>query len=118
MDYRPSIDKHKLVINELDLKSNEYIIAFQSKFGTQKWLSPNTLDVLASIAKSGINSVDIICPGFVVDCLETLEEIAIVNKQVFMDNGGIKYNYIPCLNAGDGLTQTLKALVNNYLDED
>ena len=100
----------KLVTTQLGLTENEYIMVFQSRFGAQKWLSPATNITLASMARDGIKSVDIICPGFVSDCLETLEEIAILNKDVFLNAGGVSYNYIPCLNDGDDFINVLKSL--------
>jgi len=98
------------VAKQLGLGENEYILAFQSKFGRQKWLTPSTANVLVELAKSGNNSVDIICPGFVSDCLETLEEIAVTNKDLFMNHGGLKYQYIPCLNASDDTVNLLNHL--------
>ena len=95
------------VARQLELNSNDYIIAFQSKFGRQKWLSPSTVDVLTKLANDGTHSVDIICPGFVSDCLETLEEISVTNKDLFIKHGGLKYQYIPCLNANDGMIKLL-----------
>ncbi len=100
----------KLVITQLGLTENEYIMVFQSRFGAQKWLSPATNTTLASMARDGVTSVDIICPGFVSDCLETLEEIAILNKKVFLTAGGVSYNYIPCLNDSDDFIKVLSSL--------
>lgn len=100
----------KLVVEKLGFGVNDYIMAFQSRFGAQKWLSPATNIVLASLAKSAIKSVDIICPGFVSDCLETLEEIAILNKEVFLNAGGSSYNFIPCLNDREELIEMLSNL--------
>lgn len=87
----------ELIVKKLGLNIEQYIVTFQSKFGKQEWLTPATFLELINLAKKGI-SIDIVCPGFVSDCLETLEEINVTNRQVFMDNGGKNYNYIPCLN--------------------
>ena len=100
----------KLVVEKLGLGADDYIMAFQSRFGAQKWLSPATNTTLANLAKTGVVSVDIICPGFVSDCLETLEEIAILNKEVFLASGGEKYNYIPCLNDSGEFIEVLESL--------
>lgn len=101
----------RLVTQSLGLKEDQYVIAFQSKFGKQKWLSPSTINTLENLAASGIQSVDIICPGFVSDCLETLEEIQITNKEVYINAGGKKYNYIQCLNDSMNFIQVLKSLI-------
>jgi ferrochelatase len=82
---------------------------FQSRFGKQQWLKPYCIDVLAELPKQGIKSVDVVCPGFAVDCLETLEEIAIANQEIFIEAGGQSYRYIPALNASP---EHAKALVD------
>jgi ferrochelatase len=87
-----------LVAKLLNLKSYKWAVSFQSRFGYTKWLQPYTSDILTSWAKIGIETVDVICPGFSADCLETLEEIAIENKKIFLNAGGINYRYIPALN--------------------
>jgi ferrochelatase len=75
-----------------------YSVAFQSRLGRAKWLGPNTEDVLKQLAESGAKKVLVICPAFVTDCLETLEEIAIRGEEVFKQAGGSKLTLIPCLN--------------------
>ena len=82
----------------LGLGSEQYQITFQSRFGWAKWLQPYTQPTIEALAKSGTHSIDVICPGFVADCLETLEEIAMECKEAFLANGGNEYRYIPCLN--------------------
>lgn len=99
------------VVSKLELNKNEYAITFQSKFGRQEWLSPATSDKLMEYARQNL-SVDIVCPGFLSDCLETLEEINITNRKLFLKNGGAKYTYIRCLNADMELTKILYELVN------
>ena len=69
------------------------------------------MNILTELAGNGVRHIDIICPGFVSDCLETLEEIAITNQQVFLDAGGEKYNYIKCLNDDDDFIRTLFSLI-------
>jgi len=81
---------------ELDPK--KYSVAFQSRLGRAKWLGPNTEDRLRELAASGVKNVLVICPAFVTDCLETLEEIAIRGEEVFKEAGGSKLTLIPCLN--------------------
>lgn len=88
----------KLLAAKLNLGEHQYQICFQSRFGRAEWIKPYTADVLTELGKQKTGRVDMICPGFVGDCLETLEEIAIEGKQIFTDAGGCEYNYIPCLN--------------------
>ncbi len=87
------------VANALGLANDEYKMVFQSRFGKTKWLEPACDQTLKSLPKSGIETVDVICPGFAVDCLETLEEINMQNRDLFLQAGGKNYAYIPCLNA-------------------
>lgn len=87
-----------LLANTLQLNDSQYQLVFQSRFGRAKWLQPYCVDTLISLAKTGSKHIDIICPGFAVDCLETLEEISITNNEIFQKAGGINLNYIPALN--------------------
>jgi ferrochelatase len=80
------------------LNPDKYTVAFQSRLGRAKWLGPNTEDVLRELAASGAKKVMVICPAFVTDCLETLEEIAIRGEEVFIEAGGESLTLIPCLN--------------------
>lgn len=80
------------------LDPSKYSVAFQSRLGRAKWLGPNTEDRLRELAASGVKNVLVICPAFVTDCLETLEEIAIRGEEVFKQAGGSKLTLIPCLN--------------------
>lgn len=105
--YAECVETSKLLAEYLGIAENEYVIAFQSKFGKAKWLEPQTSEVLAHMARSGIKKIDIVCPGFVSDCLETLEEINILNRQIFMANGGEVFNYINALNTSPELIKTL-----------
>jgi ferrochelatase len=88
----------ELLAQALGLSKEQYRITFQSRFGAAEWLKPYTADSLAELGKSGINRVDVICPGFVADCLETLEEIAMEGKATFLNAGGKEFSYIPALN--------------------
>lgn len=105
----------RLVAEALALKPEQYRIAFQSRFGRAEWLRPYTADVLAELGKQRIERVDVICPGFISDCLETLEEIAIEGKTLFMQAGGREFHYIPCLNERDGWIQALTDIVMKQL---
>jgi len=88
----------RLLTASLGLENHEVSVAFQSKFGFGKWLGPSLRDVLIEKAKNGKDSVAVICPGFCVDCLETLEEVAIGLKNDFLAHGGKSFTYIPALN--------------------
>lgn len=88
----------ELVINQLGLTENQVAVCYQSRIGKEEWLTPYLDKSLVELAKSGVKSIDIISPAFACDCLETLEELAIENRDLFLDNGGEEYHYIPCLN--------------------
>jgi len=85
----------------LDLKPDAWIATFQSRFGAAKWLQPYTQPTLEQFAQDGLRRVDVICPGFPADCLETLEEIAMECREAFLEQGGEEFHYIPCLNERD-----------------
>ena len=88
----------KLLAQALNLGENDYQISFQSRFGFAKWLQPSTNETLRQLAQSGVENVDVICPGFAADCLETLEEIAHEAKINYVQAGGKSLRMIPCLN--------------------
>lgn len=85
-------------VEQADIPVGKYTVAFQSRLGRAKWLEPNTVDVLRQLARQGAKKVLIICPSFVSDCLETLEEIGMAARQAFIDAGGESLELIPCLN--------------------
>ena len=91
----------RLLAEALELSKDEYLIAFQSRFGKQEWLKPYLAGTLENLGKANTKRIDVICPGFSSDCLETLEEIAIEGKHIFQSNGGGEYNYIPALNENE-----------------
>ena len=105
----------KLLAEALQLKPDEYAITFQSRFGAAEWLQPYTQPTLEKLARDGTAKVDVICPGFVGDCLETLEEIAMECKEAFIANGGKEFRYIPCLNERQDWVQALATLVTDQL---
>ncbi len=104
----------RLIVEQLGLPQDGWQVAFQSRFGREEWLQPYTDKTLESLAGSGVKSVDIVCPGFSADCLETLEEIAILNRGVFLAAGGERYNYIPALNDRPDHIQALAGLVMKH----
>lgn len=97
----------QLIAAKLGLKENEWKLVFQSRFGKAEWLKPYCVEVLEQLPKQGVKSVDLVCPGFAVDCLETLEEIAMENKHVFEAAGGGDYRYIPALNDSDANVEVM-----------
>jgi len=85
----------RLLAEKLGLSSDQYMVTFQSRFGKAKWLEPYTEPTLISLGQSGTQSVDVVCPGFTGDCLETLEEISMEGREAFLHAGGKTFNYIP-----------------------
>ncbi|HSW69108.1 MAG TPA: ferrochelatase [Gammaproteobacteria bacterium] len=100
-----------LLAEKLGLNMNEYLMAFQSRLGRAKWLRPYTDKTLQKLPKEKIKDIQIICPGFTVDCLETLEEIAIRGKQQFLNRGGERFQYIEALNNREDHVDMLEGLV-------
>ena len=92
----------RLLAEALGLTKDQYLIAFQSRFGKAEWLKPYLAGTLEKLGKDQLKRVDVICPGFSSDCLETLEEIAMEGKEIFQHNGGGEYHYIPALNSREG----------------
>jgi protoporphyrin/coproporphyrin ferrochelatase len=88
----------RLLAEALELPVQSWLVTFQSRFGKAEWLKPYTMEALAQLGREGAGRVDVVCPGFVADCLETLEEIAIENRAAFLAAGGREFHYIPCLN--------------------
>lgn len=101
----------RLLAEELGLGPEQYRVAFQSRFGRTQWLKPYTADVLAELGGRNTGRVDVLCPGFVADCLETLEEIAIEGKAAFLGAGGRDYHFIACLNERSDWIQALADIV-------
>jgi ferrochelatase len=105
----------RLLAEALKLAPDKFLVAFQSRFGRAEWLKPYTAEVLKEFGKQKLGRVDVVCPGFVSDCLETLEEIAIEGKTIFLNAGGGDYHYIPCLNERDDWIHTLADIVAKNL---
>jgi ferrochelatase len=105
----------RLVQENLGWEKERCITSFQSQFGREEWIKPDTSATLQKLAAEGVKKVAVICPGFSADCLETIEEIGVENKEVFIHGGGESYHYIPALN--DSLTHItlMAALVKPYL---
>lgn len=103
-----------LLAEALNLNKSQWHLSFQSRFGKQKWLQPYTTDILQQLGKQQIK-LDVICPGFISDCLETLEEIACTGKEQFFLAGGKKFNYIPCLNDSFPCINMLYKMIKNHI---
>lgn len=101
----------RLVAESLELPDERWQVCFQSRFGREEWLQPYTDVTLQQLAKDGVNNVDVICPGFSADCLETIEEIGEENRDNFLHAGGEQFNYIPALNDRDDHLDALADLI-------
>ena len=104
----------RLVVEQLGLAKERWILSFQSRFGLQEWLKPYTDETLRAWAGAGVGSVQVISPGFAADCLETIEEISVENRDYFLEAGGRSYGYIPCLNDGPNHIAGLADLVERH----
>lgn len=107
----------RLISQTLDLDEDLIVTTFQSRFGRTEWLKPYTEDTLKSLPAKGIKRLDVFCPGFASDCLETLEEIASENKQYFLDAGGEEYRYIPALNSNDEHIHALGSILSKNISD-
>jgi len=104
----------RLVAEKLLLKDTKWKVTFQSRVGREEWLQPYTDNTMKQLAYQGIKTLDVVCPGFSADCLETLEEINIENRELFLNRGGVNFDYIPCLNASDFHINALAELVTQH----
>ncbi|PKH06963.1 ferrochelatase [Moritella sp. Urea-trap-13] len=109
------VETTALLCARLGLAEDEVVHCYQSRFGKAEWLQPYTNETLVKLAASGTKSLDLIAPAFAVDCLETLEEMAIENKAVFVDAGGEDYRFIACLNDDEAHVRALHAVASEYL---
>lgn len=105
----------RLLAEALQLPDDAYQLCFQSRFGRAEWLQPYTAATLETLARNGVQRVDVICPGFTADCLETLEEIAIEGRAVFLKAGGQAFHYLPCLNEREDWLHALTHFVATHL---
>lgn len=100
-----------LIAAALELPKDRWTLTFQSRFGPAPWLQPYTDKTMASLPEEGITDVLVVCPGFSVDCLETIEEIKLLNRQVFLDAGGKSFGYVKALNASARHAELLRDIV-------
>ena len=105
----------RLIAESLDLSDEEWVITFQSRVGRAEWLRPYTNEAVAELGRQGVARLDVVCPGFAADCLETLEEIAMQNAGFFTAAGGTSLNYIPALNARDDHVAFLTRLIEKHI---
>lgn len=105
----------RLLAAALNLNDDQYLTTFQSRFGREPWLQPYTDETLKALPAKGITDLQVVCPGFSSDCLETIEEIGMENKDYFLEAGGEKFAYIPALNAQDCHIEALAALVGQHM---
>ncbi|NIL93887.1 MAG: ferrochelatase [Woeseiaceae bacterium] len=105
----------RLIAEALELADDDWKVSFQSRLGRAEWLKPYTADTVTELGHKGMGRVDVVCPGFATDCLETLEEIAMQNAGFFKDAGGGELHYIPALNARDDHVEFLTRLVEKHI---
>jgi ferrochelatase len=106
----------RAIVQALGLHDGEWTLTYQSRFGKERWLEPATDATLQAMAARGLRRVDVVCPGFAVDCLETLEEIAMQNAELFHAAGGESLRYIPCLNDAPAHADALAGLARRAAD--
>lgn len=105
----------RLLAVQLGLSQDQYMVTFQSRLGRAEWLKPYTSPTLQVLARDGVKRVDVICPGFVSDCLETLEEIDMEGRRDFLTAGGKEFNYIPCLNESPAWIAALSDIAEKHM---
>lgn len=105
----------RLLAEQLGVAKDRYTLTFQSRFGKAKWLEPYTEPTLVAMAKKGMKNVDLVCPGFTSDCLETLEEINMEAREAFLHAGGQQFQYIPCVNDSPEWIRALTDLAERHL---
>ncbi len=105
----------RLLAEQLGLSDQQFKVTFQSRLGRAKWLQPYTEPSLIALGKAGVQRVDVVCPGFTSDCLETLEEIALEGRAAFLQAGGHEFHYIPCLNDDPAWITALCELTQQHL---
>jgi ferrochelatase len=105
----------RLLRDALAFSEERFLVTFQSRFGPDEWIKPYTIDTVKELPGRGVKKLAIIAPGFTADCLETLEELDVENRKAFMDAGGERFSYIPCLNDGDDGMRVIETVVRREL---
>jgi protoporphyrin/coproporphyrin ferrochelatase len=106
---------HRLLAEKLGWSTDKLVLTFQSRFGPEEWLQPYTDKTVEAMAQRGVKKIAMISPGFSADCLETLEELDVENREIFMKAGGTHFSYIPCLNATPDGMAVINAVVEREL---
>ena len=106
----------RLLAESLGLPPDEWQLSFQSRFGRARWLEPYTAATLREWGQAKVGRIDVVCPGFVADCLETLEEIGIEGRKDYLDSGGAEFHLIPCLNERDDWVDAVMSIASDHLD--
>lgn len=107
-------DTTRELLSALELPPEKVMMTYQSRFGREPWLMPYTDETLKMLAEKGVKHIQVMCPGFSADCLETLEEMAVQNREVFMEAGGTRYEYIPALNDDPAHIAMMVNLIDRY----
>ncbi|PQY92054.1 ferrochelatase, partial [Cronobacter sakazakii] len=107
-------DTTRELVSALGIAPEKVMMTFQSRFGREPWLTPYTDETMKMLGEKGVKHIQVMCPGFSSDCLETLEEIAEQNREIFIEAGGEKYEYIPALNDEPAHIAMMKELVDRY----
>ncbi|WP_432698975.1 ferrochelatase [Kluyvera cryocrescens] len=107
-------DTTRELVSALGISPDRVMMTYQSRFGREPWLTPYTDETLKMLGEKGVKHIQVMCPGFSADCLETLEEIAVQNREVFLEAGGQKYEYIPALNDDDAHITMMANLTASY----
>ncbi len=102
-----ALETAQLLRERLGLEESDLLVCFQSVFGRAGWIGPATIDTVEQLGAQGVGRLDVICPGFMADCLETLEEINILNRETFLEAGGREFHYVPWTNDSEGCVATL-----------
>lgn len=105
----------RLLAAALQLTPDQYMVTFQSRFGKAEWLQPYTAPTVAQLARDGVKRLDVLCPGFTSDCLETLEEISLEVRHEFEQAGGQQFHYIPCLNDSPAWIAAMAEIIEPHL---
>jgi ferrochelatase len=109
------VETARLLVAQLRIDAEHVVVTFQSRLGRAQWLQPYTEPTLVELARRGVKRVDVACPGFTSDCLETLEEIDQEARAAFLKAGGTEFNYVPCLNDQHEWIAALSALAIRHL---